>query len=379
MVCRFVGINKRLLLVLAVVCLALPAGRAFAQDASIIGQVADEGGGVLPGVTVTATSLALQVPQVTDVTNELGEYRLTALPLGTYTVQYELAGFGTLRREDIRLTAGFTARIDIRLKVGTLSETVTVSGEAPIVDVAATSTRTQLTRETLELIPTGRAGLQSMMVQAPGVRTNIDIGQPTANPLFRAFGQNGDSWQQLDGVGDHLAQGRQPERQLVRLERLRGGLDHQRCQLGGSAEPRHPGLHRHQVGRQRLPRQRHDDPVRKKLQADNLDDKLRAQGITSGNPVATRWDRSGEIGGRIVRNKLWFYAQAPRAPGRQLQPGRVQPRRRAVHQQAAAAVHHHQAVESDSPRRPRSSASTSTWDRRPTAPRRSSRHTSRDR
>jgi hypothetical protein len=60
---------------------------------------------------------ALQVPQLTDVTNELGEYRLTALPLGTYTVQYELAGFGTLRREDIRLTAGFTARLDIRLKV----------------------------------------------------------------------------------------------------------------------------------------------------------------------------------------------------------------------------------------------------------------------
>ena len=162
MVCRVLGISKRLMLVLAVVCLALPAAHAFAQEASIIGQVTDEGGGVLPGVTVTATSPALQVPQVGDVTNELGDYRLTALPIGTYTVQYELAGFGTLRREDIRLTAGFTARVDIRLKVGTLSETVTVSGEAPIVDVAATSTRTQLTRETLELIPTGRAGLQSM-------------------------------------------------------------------------------------------------------------------------------------------------------------------------------------------------------------------------
>jgi hypothetical protein len=198
--CRFVGINRGVLLVVAVVCLAALATPAFAQDASIIGQVADEGGGVLPGVTVTATSPALQVPQVTDVTNEVGEYRLTALPLGTYVVQYELAGFGTLRREDIRLTAGFTARVDIRLKVGTLTETVTVSGAAPIVDVESTSTRTQLTRETLELIPTGRAGLQSMMVQAPGVRTNLDIGQPTANPLFRAFGQNGDSWQTLDGV-----------------------------------------------------------------------------------------------------------------------------------------------------------------------------------
>ena len=231
--CRFVGINRRVLLVFAVVCLAALATPVFAQDASIIGQVTDEGGGVLPGVTVTATSPALQVPQVTDVTNELGEYRLTALPLGTYVVQYELAGFGTLRREDIRLTAGFTARVDIRLKVGTLTETVTVSGEAPIVDVESTSTRTQLTRETLELIPTGRAGLQSMMVQAPGVRTNLDIGQPTANPLFRAFGQNGDSWHNWMACVT-LRQKAATRAATGSIPGLRGGLDHQRRQSGGS-------------------------------------------------------------------------------------------------------------------------------------------------
>src|SRR5207247_419095 len=92
-----------------------------AQNASIIGQVADESGAVLPGVTVTATSPALQVPQVADISNERGEYRLTPLPIGIYTVQYELSGFGTLRREDIRLTAGFIAKIDVVLKVGTLS------------------------------------------------------------------------------------------------------------------------------------------------------------------------------------------------------------------------------------------------------------------
>ena len=79
--CRFVGIDKRVLLVFAVVCLAPPASQALAQEASIIGQVTDEGGGVLPGVTVTATSPALQVLQVTDVTSELGEYRLTQLPI----------------------------------------------------------------------------------------------------------------------------------------------------------------------------------------------------------------------------------------------------------------------------------------------------------
>src|SRR5712691_11678678 len=308
--CRLVGINRRVLLVLAVVCLAPPASLAFAQEGSIIGQVTDEGGGVLPGVTVTATSRALQIPQVTDVTNELGEYRLTALPIGTYAVLYELAGFGTLRREDIRLTAGFTARVDIRLKLGTLTETVTVSGEAPIVDVASTSTRTQLTRETLDLIPTGRAGVQSMMVQAPGVRTNLDVGQPTANPLFRAFGQNGDSWQQLDGVVTTSPKGgnqsgnwfdssvfeeaaissvvnpaEAPSRGIqVAIVIKSGGND-----FHGSGSLIQSG---------------------KGMQSDNLDDKLRAQGITSGSPVAVRWDRSAELGGRIVPNKLWFYVQA---------------------------------------------------------------------
>ena len=77
------------------------AAAGQAQEASIIGQVTDESGAVLPGVTVTATSPALQVPQVTDVTNERGEYRLTPLPIGTYAVEYQLAGFGTVRRRGL--------------------------------------------------------------------------------------------------------------------------------------------------------------------------------------------------------------------------------------------------------------------------------------
>src|SRR5438128_11081705 len=87
------------------------------QEASIIGQGKDESGAILPGVTVLATSPALQVQQVSDVTNQQGEYRLTPLPIGTYTVVYTLQGFQTIRREDVRLTAGFTARVDITLKV----------------------------------------------------------------------------------------------------------------------------------------------------------------------------------------------------------------------------------------------------------------------
>src|SRR5207237_4256229 len=125
----------------AAACLGSVAAQA--QEASIIGQVTDDTGAVLPGVTVTATSPALQVKQVVDVTNERGEYRLTPLPLGTYTVEYALEGFQTVRRPELRLTAGFTAKVDIVLKVSTLAETITVSGEAPLVDVTSTTATTQ--------------------------------------------------------------------------------------------------------------------------------------------------------------------------------------------------------------------------------------------
>src|SRR5688572_29595648 len=153
----------------AAICVAfvlfggVKTANAQATEANIIGQVTDESGAVLPGVTVTATSPALQVPQVSDVTNAQGEYRLAPLPIGTYTVQYELAGFGAARRENVRLTVGFTARMDISLGVATVQESVTVSGAAPVVDVTSTATTTLLTQEVLETLPTSRNGLISVM------------------------------------------------------------------------------------------------------------------------------------------------------------------------------------------------------------------------
>lgn len=283
------------------------AALAQSQDANIIGQVTDASGAVLPGVTVTATSPALQVPQVTTVTDERGEYRLTPLPIGTYAVEYELQGFGTFRREDIRLTAGFTARIDIALRLGTLEETITVSGAAPIVDVASTSATTQLTREALDLIPTGRTGLQSALVQAPGVRTNLDFGQVTNNPFFRAFGQNGDSWQTVDGVvttspkmgnqsGNWFDFASIEETTVTTVANAaeaptRGIQMNVIIKSGGNDF--HGGGTWLQSG--------------ERFQGNNIDDRLRAQGITIGNAVATRWDVGGELGGRIVRDKLWFF------------------------------------------------------------------------
>jgi hypothetical protein len=184
------------------IVLARPSVAGQGQEASIIGQVTDESGALLPGVTVTATSPSLQVPQISVVTNERGEYRLTPLPIGTYSVEYALQGFQSVRREGLRLTAGFAAKVDEILKIGAVAETITVSGAAPVVDVTSTASRTQLTREALEAIPVGRSGYQALLAQAPGVRTNLDVGGNTTatNPSFRVFGQNGDSWSTLEGV-----------------------------------------------------------------------------------------------------------------------------------------------------------------------------------
>src|SRR5205823_1950676 len=141
--------HRRARMRIAGICFYLLFGawRLFAgqTEASIIGQLKDESGSVLPGVTVVAKSPSLQVPALSAVTNEVGDYRLAPLPIGVYEISYELSGFQSARRENVRLTLGFTAKIDVVLKVGAMEETVTVSGASPVVDIASTTTSTQLT------------------------------------------------------------------------------------------------------------------------------------------------------------------------------------------------------------------------------------------
>src|SRR5437764_8574361 len=114
---------------------------AFGQQilrGSIAGTIKDDTGAALPGVTITVSSPALQVPQIIRVSDERGAYQVPDLPAGTYRVSYELTGFATLVREGIVLTTGFAARVDADMKVATLAETVTVSGQTPLVDVTST-------------------------------------------------------------------------------------------------------------------------------------------------------------------------------------------------------------------------------------------------
>ena len=131
-------------------------GAASAQSVSsgtIHGTVRDQSGGVLPGVTATLTSPALQVRELVQVTDAEGAYRFVDLPAGTYLLKFELTGFSTMIREDLRLTVGFTARVDESMKVGAMEESVTVSGQSPIVDITNTSASVAFTKEVLETVP----------------------------------------------------------------------------------------------------------------------------------------------------------------------------------------------------------------------------------
>src|SRR5262249_23732375 len=107
---------------LALICLAHTGSAGKQNAANIIGQIKDESGGALPGVTVTAKSPSLQVSELSATTDERGEYRLSPLPVGVYSVEYSLAGFTAVKREGVQLTIGFTARLDEGLKVAALQE-----------------------------------------------------------------------------------------------------------------------------------------------------------------------------------------------------------------------------------------------------------------
>jgi hypothetical protein len=148
-------------------CLVVLPASAFAQ-ASITGVVKDASGAVLPGVTVEAASPVLIEKVRADVTDGTGQYRIQNLLPGTYTVTFTLTGFSTFKREGIELTGSFIASINADLKVGGLSETITVSGATPIVDVQSVRRQTTLSSDVLTTVPTARSWAATAVL-IPGI------------------------------------------------------------------------------------------------------------------------------------------------------------------------------------------------------------------
>src|SRR5712672_1126169 len=182
------------------VLLLLPAS-AFAQ-AAITGVVKDASNAVLPGVTVEAASPVLIEKVRSVVSDDTGQYRIVDLRPGTYSVTFTLPGFSTVKREGIELSGTFVATVNGELKVGALEETITVTGETPIVDVQSAKVQQTVSNDVLRAIPSSRSagGIQALI---PGLSSGGDSGGVTGGGGTAATihgGRGSDSRTYNDGL-----------------------------------------------------------------------------------------------------------------------------------------------------------------------------------
>ena len=181
-------------------CLTLLPASVYAQ-ASITGVVKDTSGAVLPGVTVEASSPALIEKVRTAVSDGNGQYRIVDLRAGVYAVTFTLTGFSTVKREDIELTGAFTATVNADLKVGTVAETITVSGETPIVDVQSARRQTTVSGDVIATIPSARAygGIFQLNPAVVGGPSDVQV-MPGLAVFGGAGGRGTEGRVQLDGL-----------------------------------------------------------------------------------------------------------------------------------------------------------------------------------
>ncbi len=306
------GCTRRILVSVCSAMLLLGAVRAHAQAvgaASIRGRVADETGAGVPGASVTVSSPSLQLRERNAISDADGEYQIRSLPLGTYTVSFELVGFQKIVREGIQLSAGFEARIDAVLKLSTVQETITVSGQSPVINVATTTISSNLTRELLDAIPTSRS-LGEAIAMAPGVRYSgaIDVGGNRTGQ-FATGGNNFGSDQQspfLEGINTRLFEGGS----MAYLDQR--ALDEiQVTAVGSPAEFATPGVAWTGIvksGGNDFHGLLSYDGQYPSLQSDNVDQALLDQNLDpSGNSIKSYYDVTAQLGGRLVRDRLWFF------------------------------------------------------------------------
>lgn len=295
----------------AAFAMMLGAGLAHAQvtTGSITGTVTDASGAVLPGVTITLSSDRLIGGPQTQISDTNGTYRFDRLVPGAYNVKFELQGFRTVERPDVRISAAFVATINGKMEVGSLSETITVTGESPTVDVRSNVQQTVMNQEILEGIPTGRDPW-SLAKLIPGVQVaTYDVGgtQSMQQSSMSAHGSNtNDVSYNIDGATVnwpgggggatmiYYDQGMFEEvnymTSAIPAEQLAGGVSINMVTKDGGNMWR--GNARYNFA--------NDD-----LQAENWDDVQRINRNFLGNPTKKTYDFNMSGGGAIVQNRVW--------------------------------------------------------------------------
>jgi hypothetical protein len=300
------GVTRRLGLFLLVLSVAV-ASPAFAQinQGHLTGLVKDAQGGVLPGVTVTATSPALMGTRVI-VTEANGTYRVPALSEGVYSLTFDLTGFQTLKREGIRLAIGQTLEINVALQVASLTESVTVTSESPLVDLQSTSVGYVQTTAQLIGVPTS-TDLWGALAQTPGVRMGgVDVGgsHKSQQSTYEAYGVRNqarvinegiDTTEGNSGAGyyqDYFAQNE------VAVSAA-----------GGDVTMNTPGaaiIGTIKSGGNQFKGLENITYEGTSFVSDNIDSDGTKRGFT-GQPVLKFWEGHLDLGGPIVRDRAWFY------------------------------------------------------------------------
>ncbi len=301
---------RRLGRVLAVVAgVALLPSFAYAQAPSLAGVVRDTSGAVLPGVTVEAASPVLIQKVRTAVTDGTGQYRIPELPPGVYTVTFTLPGFSVFQREAVEVRGVGVIAINAEMRVGGLEETITVSGETPIVDVRSATRGTSLDDEIISSLPATR-GYNALIMLVPSVidsDNQIDI-----MPAMRIFSSHGgranEGRVQVDGlnVGAAFNGGGvsgytmdTANAQEITMT-VSGGLGE--AETGGALMNIVP-----KTGGNTFAGTFFLSSAGEWSQGSNIDAELEAVGISEPNALIKNWDASASVGGPIVRDRLWFF------------------------------------------------------------------------
>jgi hypothetical protein len=311
--CRTVRLRTtqiRLLVGNLLTMLSVPA-TVFAQ-AAIAGSVKDSSGALLPGVTVEASSPVLIERVRRTVTDGRGQYRIEELRPGTYAVTFMRAGLNTYLREGVVLKGTATTTVDAALTPGRLSETVTVTAEAPLVDVRSPVHETTLGGDIVKAIPTVRS-YNALVGLVPGVVTSVnDTVTGTATIAFPIHGgRTNEGRLQVDGLNI----GSPPSGNSATSYTLDAGYAQEVTftTARGLGEAETAGLVMNIVpktGGNTIHGSVFGSGTGEALQSDNLTKALREQGVTAATPLTRVYDISAAVGGPVRKDRIWYFVNA---------------------------------------------------------------------
>jgi outer membrane receptor protein involved in Fe transport len=305
----------RALILVLIAAVTGSAQTTSATTGAITGAVTDSSGGTLPGVTVNLSGPSMMGVQ-TSITSEDGAYRFIAVPPGEYKLTFEIPGFSVVTREGIKLTANFTATINVALGMAALEENVTVTGASPVVDTSSTSIATTFDKETLANLPSAR-DYWAILSEAPGVKLQrIDVGGSAAGTqtTYFVYGTTGQVRPMVEGINsteDTGAFGNYIDYGSFEEVSIGSGAS--------SAESPVPGVFTQLIsksGGNTYHGSFYGDKEWEGLQSYNVDASQIAAGVTGGggleardtNRLSSYSDKNADLGGYLKKDMVWWYA-----------------------------------------------------------------------